>query len=871
VSTNRQARSTRARRRIAALIASMLALTGVVVGSNTPAAADRRPAGPPTPAEPDTGTATGSFRPGLTRAGLVSVSELGDAHLWVGLTSGRDDDARFDVQVELLQDGTPVASGMARCVEDLSTSSRRATELVVPWNEFMPPTVEVGDVLSLRVSARVGTNDDGTRCGSRGRHGGAPSSASGLRVHAGSARHPSGFAATITPDPSVDLYLQSDRVGCDSGHGRGRPSLTLSEEVPTADRTTCRESGRVRWSGGNAWAEAGTWDLPPQCDCANELIPDVRNSPPAPEPEPVEVEHLPLPPAPDAAGVCAAPTGCVTGGVGTPNYLYDGTHVMVNVTYGGSAAGSPYEGNQQILVRTDGTTFSNGDPWKCVTCGMPAANRQGANADTSYIWPFHDGKRAVVGTNVLECAHELADDACTPDQVHVYPIRWSTSVDGSGPGGNIRELRLHPDDVHLGFNSFTMSGGRLDQFVYLGRLEFNAAPATGTPAVPRYDVVNVTRLFEEDPAAQPLTVNPDDPSELVYNPAARSLGELRGFTSDGTEAIYIGYPEESSNIDVFAVDLASGAVRRVTAHPEYVDPMDSSPDDEWVVAEDTRGSDRQMFMAAMRGIPPLTDLLSTSVVSSVRNNGQRRFFQPWLIDRYGDRGSYNGQQLNAGDPSPGGIGDPNWNARADPTWSPDGTAVVYSQAMVVPPACGGANPLPCPTSTEPGGRTTRLMVAHLTSREPLPLPEGPVAEIPDEVSWGTPYVPGSPSPVRPYPPAGTYTMRGTLSGEAEVTITRDATGTTITEVAVSYTNYSDDGIYVLNGTERVVRRNLSLFLTGVEWYSDLVQIGCSTGTKTTSADGFKLTLDLNNPVFNPTGTLTTTVDGVTYNQPLNGT
>src|SRR4029079_12736770 len=144
----------------------------------------------------------------------------------------------------------------------------------------------------------------------------------------------------------------------------------------------------------------------------------------------------------------------------------------------------------------------------------------------------------------------------------------------------------------------------------------------------------------------------------------------------------IGNPAESDNIDVFATDLTTGTTRRVTRNPEYTDPVDASPDGKWLVAMDTRGSGRQLFMAGMQNIPPLTDMVSVAFVSSVRNNHQRRFFQPILIDRAADRGSYQGQQLNAGDTKPGGVGDPNWNGMADPRWSPDGTAVVYWQALV---------------------------------------------------------------------------------------------------------------------------------------------------------------------------------------------
>lgn len=865
----------RTRRRAGLIVVALAVLASGFVASGGPVAADRRPSEPAEPAEPVAGTATGSYRPGLTRAGLVSVPELGDAHLWVGLTSVLDQNAKFDVQVELLQDGTPVATGLARCVGDLSTSSRRATELVVPWDEFAAPTLEVGDVLSLRVSARIGTNEDGTRCGAgRGRDD-APRTSFGLRVYSGTAAHPSGFAATITPDPSVGLFLASDRTDCHTWPGGGPGGdLSLSESAPTGDRTTCRDTGRLVSGGGNAWSEAGTWNLPPQCDCANELLPDVRNNPPAPEPEPIEVETLPLPPAPpsEEPGSCTAPTGCITDS-GGPGYTTDGRHVIVYADYAGAPVDSIYSGEQMIIVRTDGSAFANGEPWRCLTCGVPAENRQGASGGYGYVQPFHDTTRVLAGNNVVDCGDlAVTDEACTPDQVHVRPIRWNVTPDGSGRGGSMRELRLHPDNVHLGWSTFTQApGGRLDQFSYFGRLEFNPSPVAGDPLVPRYEVTNVTRLFDEDPQAQPVRVDPDDPSRLVIDREARSVGELRGFSSDGTEATYIGYPDESSNIDVFAVDLTTGDVRRLTAHPEYTDPVRVSPDDQWTVALDTRGSDRQMFAAAMRDIPPITDLLTTSAVSSIRNNHQRRFFQPYLIDRYGDRGSYNGQQLNAGDGAPGSVSDPNWNASADPVWAPDGTAIVYNQRLVTAPACGGANPLPCPESNEPGGRRSRLMIARLTSRTPVPVADQPIAPAPDEVPWGTPYEPGAPNPVRPYPPAGTYTLAGQVSGEAQVEITWNEQNTAISTVSASYASFSDDGHHILDGTETVTRRTPSTYVTELDWYSDLVQMGCSTGTKVTSPDGFHLRIDLLTTVFDASGTLTTTVDGRTYTQPANRT
>ncbi|KAJ2994957.1 hypothetical protein NUW58_g1407 [Xylaria curta] len=399
--------------------------------------------------------------------------------------------------------------------------------------------------------------------------------------------------------------------------------------------------------------------------------------PSPPEPEPIEITELPLPPvAPSSAeGSCTADinplrNGCIlrSGGlVQLGSFLPDNNHVIANVNFTGAPAApepaSIYTGSQIIIIKADNKTFSDGSPWKCLTCGIPEDNSRGRTDALDYPQSFRDGKKLLVGTNIIDCGDfDLASDGCTPERTYMYPIRWNTAVDGSGEGGALRELRLHPDGTHIGFNSFTVSSsGSLGQFAYVGRLEFNPSPITGLPLSPRYDITNITALFSDAPQYQPILVEGD---KIRINPDEISVGEFRGFSSTGKEATYVGYPKESSNIDVFAVDLATGSVRRLTSHPEYCDPLDISSDDEWIVIMDTRGSDRQMFMAGMRHIPPVIDILTATASASTRNNGARRFFQPYLLDKYGDRGDYYGQQINgAGDGSAGSLNDPNWNGR----------------------------------------------------------------------------------------------------------------------------------------------------------------------------------------------------------------
>ena len=606
--------------------------------------------------------------------------------------------------------------------------------------------------------------------------------------------------------------------------------------------------------------------------------------PPPPTPEPIQLRELPLPPTAPSAGLGACSTavnprrtGCIDPAplsFQSGSFLPDSHQVLALVHFVGAPAApdpaSIYQGEKIIIVKADGSRFSNGDAWKCITCGVSIQNAVGIGPDQSYPQSFRDGRRILAGTSIVDCSpFLLTDDRCTPNRVHIYPIRWNVHADGSGPGGSIRELRLHPDNIHLGFNAMSFDSGQVGQYGFMSRLEFNPSPKTGVPLAPRYDLTHVTRLFQQKNHHDVVEVDPQHPHQLRLDFNAIEIGEFRGFSKDGREVYYIGPPFESSNIDIFSADLVTGKVRRLTSNPEYVDPIDGSPDNKWIVIEDTRGSGRQMFLAAMHGIPPITDLLTTGAVASVRNNGPRRFFQAYLLDRYGDRGSYQGQRLGPVDGQPGSFGDPNWNAMADPRWSPDGTKVVFWQAQVASPACGGTNPLPCPAPTEPGGRRFRMLVATFTSRKPLAIK--PLAPVSDDVPWGMSYVPGSPAPHVDLIPEGIYTLPGRVSGAAKVNIKHTPDGHGIKSAAVSYTNYSDGGGSLINGSESVTQMPSGIPTTVVlDWHSDLVQTGKTHGTKITSPDGFHLSIDFMKNIFEATGTLTTTINGKIYKQPGNG-
>jgi hypothetical protein len=261
------------------------------------------------------------------------------------------------------------------------------------------------------------------------------------------------------------------------------------------------------------------------------------------------------------------------------------------------------------------------------------------------------------------------------------------------------------------------------------------------------------------------------------------------------------------------------------------------------------------FISAMQGIPTLTDQIGTGYVAQIRNNGDRRFFLPWLVSS----ASGKSEQINAG-------GDPNWNAAADPVWLADSTAVVWAENL----ACG-ANPTPhqCTDSTEPGGRNSRVMIARFpTLHKSKAIAPKPISNNAG-ASWAIPYTQGQALPTEQGIPTGTYTVVGPVRGYATVQITENSSDTGYQSVAATYYNYSQDGTHVINGTESIQNDATP---GNVTWNEDLALSGHETGTKVTSPGGFTLGLSvLFSNDFQATGTMTTTIDGQTYTQPANGT
>lgn len=209
-------------------------------------------------------TRIGSFGAAAGRISGLAISSpasrltsLAPAFLWIGLKNSDDPATAFDLRVELALNGEPVTSGLARCVTGLA---RNPSGVSVAFDSFPAVSVKAGDVLSLKVSSRMGTNADDTKCKAPGA---THTSAVGLRLYYDSAGHSSSFDGTITPSPTESFFLHSDGGAC-STPGPSSGGVTtrfLDNSPPTAASDKCKDSAGGNSGGVNAWQEIGAWSV----------------------------------------------------------------------------------------------------------------------------------------------------------------------------------------------------------------------------------------------------------------------------------------------------------------------------------------------------------------------------------------------------------------------------------------------------------------------------------------------------------------------------------------------------------------------------------------------------------------------------------
>ena len=183
----------------------------------------------------------------------VLLTSLGYGRFWIGLKNSDDQGTRFDLRADVYKNATVVASALSRCMAGVTRNPNSALEAAVSFAPFAPVTYVSGDVFSLRVLTRIGTNANDTKCSGH-------NNAVGLRLYYDAAARLSRLGAQLSPNPLTDFFLHT---------------LTtvdfLDTVMPAGTTPLFKDSAAVNFSGGNAWKEDGT-DLDARDDIHSEEL-----------------------------------------------------------------------------------------------------------------------------------------------------------------------------------------------------------------------------------------------------------------------------------------------------------------------------------------------------------------------------------------------------------------------------------------------------------------------------------------------------------------------------------------------------------------------------------------------------------------------
>lgn len=479
-----------------------------------------------------------------------------------------------------------------------------------------------------------------------------------------------------------------------------------------------------------------------------------------PGPEPTSVRTVPLP-----AGVSPE----------LPSFTPDGQHLVFDFTRPGT------DGNQLATVALDGSGFT------CVTCGL-------SGVDVGKAFPSRDGTKVLVrspggkgtpttiyGYDIVECPKGILD---CPDPTLV-PVQLPGKAEGVL---QTRELRLSPDGQHVAFSQARPGGWTL----VLGTL---------TRAGDHYELTDLRLLnpkFQLGDAAADWG-------------AAGAFYEVKGFADDGTSLVYASTRDGSLNYDDYLLDLATGATRRLTAEPDWDEPLDISPDGSTMVVGSSRGTHRIDALSQVTR-PPFFDLVSYAQTARwlLTTDARDCIVRPWLLSTSVPDTAQPGQELDGSAWAEG------YGPRAIPSWSPDGTRIVFWDELQDPSKAAADAP------------SARLRVVTLTDRTP-----------------GTPH-PAKATPVPGWAwtydqyPLTTRTAQQTVKGAAGGTATLAFDGNFVSGTyTVTYHGYTDDGRMILDGTESM--KNTSIVSTA-SYDVDLTVSGDHTGSMKGSftLDGKKL-------------------------------
>ncbi len=133
---------------------------------------------------------TWTTAPPLSIGNIIAPSSL---RTWIGLKNSDDQGTRFDLRVEIYKNDASVASGDTYCITGVTRNPSLAQEVTVTLTSFAGGYFNgTGDVLTIKVFTRIGTDGAGGFCGGH-------SNAVGLRMYFDAVSRPSQFETVFGP------------------------------------------------------------------------------------------------------------------------------------------------------------------------------------------------------------------------------------------------------------------------------------------------------------------------------------------------------------------------------------------------------------------------------------------------------------------------------------------------------------------------------------------------------------------------------------------------------------------------------------------------------------------------------------------------
>lgn len=452
------------------------------------------------------------------------------------------------------------------------------------------------------------------------------------------------------------------------------------------------------------------------------------------------------------------------------NYLPDGKHIIMEVHFVGKK-------KSDLAVMKE-----NGSDFKCLTCDLKE------EIGDEMPVPLPDGKRVYSPRGILECSPSIVD--CKEARILplVYPEIPQVKI--------IRRIatNMSPNGIHVATGLVTNRG----YLVLVSELT-RVSDEKGD----RYELRN----------GKVVASSPNEANFAEFRPKVDGGGEVKSFADGGKSLINLAL-FESSNYDLAKIDLTTGNITRLTKHFSYDEGTYPSPDGNWVIFQTHRHTNR---MDAFGLIPrPLIAGMPQAAGVSMQRNAEfegtykaTRFYGLTMTDKYGDRArlpedGYTGTNLMT-DKDDSKL----YNHLGNFTWHPSGTRGFYWEQKD-------------PKTVKEGELTGRLRMVKFTSRKPTkPLP----TVVPD-IKWATDlkdfkWVTTS------FPEKGI--LKGKVAGYAEISTSKLVENNSEEpRREIKYVNFTDDGEYILNGSESSTLR-LGGYDKPVTWNADIKVTGKHTG------------------------------------------